>query len=71
MAEYYWMPLSMSENVWINCSDYARVFNMPRYSYIIIIIIILIIIIIIIIIIVTNGITSRRFATILSFYSTS
>ena len=64
MAEYYWMPLSMSENVWINCSDYARVFNMPRYSYIIIIIII-------IIIIVTNGITSRRFATILSFYSTS
>ena len=68
MAEYYWMPLSMSENVWINCSDYARVFNMPRYSYIIIIIII---IITIIIIIVTNGITSRRFATILSFYSTS
>ena len=61
MAEYYWMPLSMSENAWINCSDYARVFNMPRYSYIIIIIII----------IVTNGITSRRFATILSFYSTS
>ena len=51
MAEYYWMPLSMSENVWIDCSDYARVFNILQYSYIIIIIII---------IIVTNGITSRR-----------
>ena len=23
----------MPENVWINCSDYSRVLNMPQYSY--------------------------------------
>ena len=37
MAEYCWMSRNMSENVWINCSDYARVLNIPRYSYNIII----------------------------------
>ena len=33
MAKYYWMFLNMSENAWINCSDYASSLNMPRYSY--------------------------------------
>ena len=33
MSEYCWMSLNMPENAWINCSDYARVFNMPRHSY--------------------------------------
>ena len=30
-----WMSLSMAENAWTNCSDYdyARVLNIPRYSY--------------------------------------
>ena len=27
------MSLNMSKNAWINCSDYASVFNMLRYSY--------------------------------------
>ena len=34
IAKYCWMSLNMSENVWINCFDYARVLNMshrPRY----------------------------------------
>ena len=29
MTEYCWMSLTMPENERINCSDYARVFNMP------------------------------------------
>ena len=33
MAEYCRMSLSMPENAWINCPDYARVLNMPQYSY--------------------------------------
>ena len=33
MAEYCWMSLNMHENVWINCSGYTKVLNMPRYSY--------------------------------------
>ena len=33
MAEYFWVTLRMPENVWINCSDYARVLDMLRYSY--------------------------------------
>ena len=37
MPEYCWMSLNTSENNWINCSDYARVLNMPQYSYSIII----------------------------------
>ena len=39
MPEYDWilMSLNMSEHSWLNCSDYARVLNMPRYSYNIII----------------------------------
>ena len=54
------MSQNMPENVWINCSGYAKVFNMPWYSYnnfiiiIIIIIIITIIIITVIIIIIIN-----------------
>ena len=33
MAEYCCMSLNMPENAWINCSDYARVLDMPQYSY--------------------------------------
>ena len=33
MAEYCCMSLNMPENAWINCSDYARVLNMPQYCY--------------------------------------
>ena len=35
IPEYDWilMSLNMSEHSWLNCSDYARVLNMPRYSY--------------------------------------
>ena len=33
MAEYCWIFLNIPENPWINCSDYARVLNMPQYSY--------------------------------------
>ena len=29
VGEYCWMFLNMSENAWINCSDYARILNMP------------------------------------------
>ena len=32
MAEYCWMSLTMPENAWINCSDYAMVLNMPQYT---------------------------------------
>ena len=50
-----------AENAWINCSDYARVLNMPQYSYnnnyYIRIFVCLICI-------------SRRSATILSFFNT-
>ena len=38
------MSLNMSENAWINCSDYADIFNMPQYSYNNIIIIVTVII---------------------------
>ena len=27
------MPLNMPENAWINCFDYARLLNMPGFSY--------------------------------------
>ena len=33
MAEYSWMALTVPENAWINCSDYARILNMLRCSY--------------------------------------
>ena len=33
ITEYSWISLNMSENAWINCSDYVKVLHMPRYSY--------------------------------------
>ena len=36
MPEYAWiclMSLNMPENACINCSDYARIPNIPQYSY--------------------------------------
>ena len=33
MVEYCWMFLNMPENAKTSCSDYARVLNIPRYSY--------------------------------------
>ena len=27
------MSLNMLENAWIDCSDYAKVHDIPRYSY--------------------------------------
>ena len=39
MVVYCWMSLNMPEKARINCSDYARVLNMQRYSYNIIIIV--------------------------------
>ena len=33
MHEYTLMSLSMPENAWINCSEYARVLNISQYSY--------------------------------------
>ena len=53
MAEYWRMSLNMSKNAWKNCSEYARVINMPWYSCNNIIIVIIIIIIIITIVIIT------------------
>ena len=38
MPEYGYILLNVSEYAGINCSDYARVLNMPRYSYNIIIV---------------------------------
>ena len=33
MPEHDWVLLNMPENFWINCSDYTRFFNVPRYNY--------------------------------------
>ena len=33
MPQYALMFLDVPENAWTNCSDYARVLNMPQYSY--------------------------------------
>ena len=32
LALYWWMPLNISENAWINCSDYVTVLNMPHHT---------------------------------------
>ena len=44
MADYCWISLNISENAWMNCSDYVRVLNMLWYSYNKIIIIVTVII---------------------------
>ena len=33
MAEYVPECMNIPEYTWINCYDYARVLNIPRYSY--------------------------------------
>ena len=33
MPKYALISLSMPEHAWINCYEYAKVLNMPRYSY--------------------------------------
>ena len=57
MPEYGYILLNVPEYAGINCSDYARVLNIPRYSYNINYIRIL----------VFSVCTSRRSATIASF----
>ena len=66
---YLNIPDYVPEYAWINYSGYARVFNIPRYSYNNIIIIETNVVIITIL--VYSICTSRRSDTILSFFNTS
>ena len=33
VPEHGWILVNVPEDAWINCSDYARVLSMPRFSY--------------------------------------
>ena len=33
IPEHGWILLNIPKYAWINCSDYARVLNMPQYTY--------------------------------------